>query len=86
MMKKYFIGDDLLDFTGIPSQESSRVPPPLDTDQLRKKKCRNRTSAMKRRASASPDAQPTKRLSIHSPNDIPYLNDEDENLDGNFEY
>ena len=75
MMKKYFIGcDDLLDFTDIPAQESSRVPPPLDTDQLRKKKCRNRTSAMKRRASASPDAQPTKRLSIHSPNDIPYLN------------
>jgi hypothetical protein len=51
MMKKYFIGDDLLDFTGIPSQESFRVPPPLDTDQLRKKKCRNRTSAVKRRAS-----------------------------------
>ena len=75
MMEKYFIGDDLLDFTGIPAQESSRVPPPLDTDQLRKKKCRNRTSAVKRRASASSDdAQPTKRLSIHSPNDIPYLN------------
>ena len=74
MMKKYFIGDDLLDFTGIPSQESSRVPPPLDTDQLRKKKCRNRTSAVKRRASASSDTQPTKQLSIHSPNDIPYLN------------
>jgi hypothetical protein len=74
MMNKYFIGDELLDFTGIPSQESSRVPPPLDTDQLRKKKCRNRTSAVKRRASASSDAQPTKRLSIHSPNDIPYLN------------
>ena len=75
MMKKYFIGDDLLDFTGIPSQESSRVPPPFDTDQLRKKKCRNRTSAVKRRALASSDTQPTnKRLSIHSPNDIPYLN------------
>ena len=75
MMKKYFIGDDLLDFTGIPFQESSRVPPPFDTDQLRKKKCRNRTSAVKRRALASSDTQPTnKRLSIHSPNDIPYLN------------
>ena len=55
MMKKYFFGDDLLDFTGIPSQESSRVPPPLDTDQLRKKKCRNRTSAVKRRGLASSD-------------------------------
>ena len=30
MMKKYFIGDDLLDFTGIPSQESSSR---LDTDR-----------------------------------------------------
>ena len=74
MMKKHFIGDDLLNFTGIPSQESSREYPPLDTDQLRKKKCRNRTSAVKRRASASSDTQHTKRLSIHSPNDIPYLN------------
>ena len=68
------IKNTLLVMTGITSQESSRVPPTLDTDQLRKNKCRNRTSAVKRRASASSDTQPTERLSIHSPNYIPYLN------------
>jgi len=75
LIEKYFIGDDHLDFTGIPSLNSSRMPPPLDTDQFRRKKCRNRSAATKRKASVSSEThQSNKRLSIHSMNDIPYLN------------
>lgn len=56
----------------IPRVSSSLEENITDTDLLRNKKCRNRSGAKKRRASS--EVHSNKRLSIHSPNDIPYLN------------
>lgn len=72
MEVNFIDGDDNL----VCTNSSSHQPPPLDTDQLRKKKCRNRSSATKKRraSSTSSETQSNKRLSIHSPDDISYLN------------